>query len=86
MWEVALLSWRSKFEHVENAKAIGSNVSTFELVINKWKILSTVGCYFRPSDKQGGAQRLVEQVLQDKHVGSVCLIISDLNPNLSTPT
>ena len=44
-----------------------------------------VGCYFPPSDKEGKAQRLVEQALQDKPAGSMPLVIGDLNANLDAP-
>ena len=64
---------------VENAKVFGTNVLCFELVLNKKERFFVFGCYFLPSDKKGKAQRLVEQALRDKPVGSMPLVIGDLN-------
>ena len=45
---------------MENAKVVGTNVLSFELVLNKKERFFVVECYFLPSDKEGEAQWLVE--------------------------
>ena len=70
---------------VENAKVVGANVISFELVLNKQEMFVTVGCYFPPSDEERRSQRLVEQALWDKPKGSMPLIIGDLNADLYNP-
>ena len=44
-----------------------------------------VGCYLPLSDREGKAQRLVEQALRDKLTGTLPLVIGDLNANLDAP-
>ena len=82
---VALLARKNDWATVENAKVVGTNVLSFELVLNKKERFFVVGCYFPPSDKEGKARRLVEQALRDKPVGSMPLVIRDLNANLDAP-
>ena len=76
---------KNDWVRVENAKVVGTNVLSFELVLNKKERFFVVGCYFPPSDKEGEAQRLVEQALQDKPMGSMPLVIGDPNANLDAP-
>ena len=47
--------------------------------------LFTVGYHFLLSDREEKEQRLVDQTLPDKPVGSIPLVIGDLNANLDTP-
>ena len=82
---VALLVRENEWARVENTKVIGTNVLSFELVLNEEQRFFAVSCYFAPSDKEGKAQRLVEQALRDKSVGSVPLVIGDMNANLNAP-
>ena len=82
---VALLAQKNDWARVENAKGVGTNVLSFELVLKKEERFFVVGCYFPPFDKEGKAQWLVEQVLRDKPAGSMPLVIGDLNANLDAP-
>ena len=82
---MALLARESEWVRVENARVVGTNAISFELVLNKKERFFAVGCYFPPSDKEGKAQRLVEQALQDKPAGAMPLVIGDLNANLEAP-
>ena len=52
---VALLARKHDLATVENAKVVGTNVLSFELVLNKKERFFVVGCYFPPSDKEGKA-------------------------------
>ena len=63
---VALLARKNNWVRVENAKVVRTNVLSFELVLNKEERFFVVGCYFPPSDKEGGGKRLVKQALRDK--------------------
>ena len=72
----------NEWARVENTKVIGTNVLSFELVLNEEQRFFAVSCYFAPSDKEGKAQRLVEQALQDKPAGTMPLVIGNLNANL----
>jgi hypothetical protein len=82
---VALLARESEFVQVENAKVVGTNVLSCELVLNDDKRFFVVGCYLAPSDSLGRAQELVEQALWDKPEGTMPLVIGDLNANLDAP-
>ena len=80
------LCWLGKdFARAENAKVVGTNIISFKLVLKKKEIFFAVGCYFPSSNKEGKAQRLVEQDLRDKLAGSMSLMIGDLNANLDAP-
>ena len=70
---------------MENTKIIGTNVLSFELVLNEEERFFAVGCYFAPSDKEGGGQRLVVQALRDKPAVTMPLVIGDLNANVDAP-
>ena len=85
MGGVALLARESDFVQVENAKVVGTNVLSCELVLNSKARFFVVGCYLAPSDTLGRAQKLVEQALRDKPEGSMPLVIGDLNANLDAP-
>ena len=76
---------KNDWVRVEKAKVVGTNVLSFDLVLNKEERFFVVGCYFASSDKEGGAQRLVEQALRDKPAGSMPLVIGDSNANLDSP-
>ena len=67
---------------MENTKIVGTNVLSFELVLNEEERFFAVGCYFAPPDKEGEPQRLVEQTLRDKPTGSMPIVIGNLNANL----
>ena len=74
---------------VENEKAVGPNVISFELITGddkgeeeRWYV---VGCYLPPSDKEGEAQRRVLQALKEQPEGTKPLIIGDFNANLDFP-
>ena len=82
---VALLARKSEWVTVENAKPIGTNVLSFELILNEEERFFAVGCYLAPSDKEGEARRLVAQALRDKPAGTMPLVIGDLNANLDAP-
>ena len=82
---VALLARESEWARVENTKIVGTNVLSFELVLNEEERFFAVGCYLAPSDKAGEAQRLVVQALRDKPAGTMPLVIGDLNSNLNAP-
>ena len=85
MGGVALLARESDFVQVENAKVVGTNVLSCELVLNSDERFFVVGCYLEPSDTLGRAQQLVERALRDKPEGSMPLVIGDLNANLDAP-
>ena len=51
---VALLVRESKSARVENTKILGTNVLSFELVLSEEERFFAAGCYFAPSDKEGG--------------------------------
>ena len=75
----------NEWARVENTRVIRANVLSFELVLNEEERFFAIGCYFAPSDKEGEAQRLVEQALRDKPAGTMPLVIGDLNANLDAP-
>ena len=57
---VALLARKNDWTMAENAKVIGTNILSFEMVLNREERFFVVGCYFPPSVQEGEAQRLVE--------------------------
>ena len=75
----------NEWARVENAKVVGTNILSFGAVLNEEERFFAIGCYFPLSDKEGEAQRLVEQALRDKPTDSMSLVIGDLNANLDAP-
>ena len=46
----------NEWARVENTKVTRTNVLSFDLVLNEEKRFFAVGCYFAPSDKEGGGR------------------------------
>ena len=73
---------------VENDRAVGPNVISFELVtgegeeVEQWYV---VGAYLPPSDKEGETQRRLLQALKEQPKGTKPLIIGDFNSDLDVP-
>ena len=82
---VGLVYRKSKRFSVENAKVVGPNVISFEMVLHKLEQWFVVGCYFPPSDKGGEAQRLALSALKNAPSGTHLLLIGDLNADLEYP-
>ena len=76
MWRSGFVGLDDDFAREKNVKVVGTNVISFESVINKEEKLFAFGCYFSPFDKEGNSQRFVKQALRDKPVGTVPLVIS----------
>ena len=70
---------------MENERIVGLNVISFKLVVAEDERWFVVGCYLPPSDKGGEAQRLAMAALEGAPVGSIPLIIGDLNSDLDFP-
>ena len=73
---------------VENDRAVGPNVISFELVtgegeeVERWYV---VGAYLPPSDKEGETQRRLLQALKEQPKGTKPLIIGVFNSDLDVP-
>ena len=70
---------------VENAKVVGSNVISFEMVTGKHKRWFVVGCYKPPSKKDGTTQRMVAAALERRPAEACPVVIGDLNSDLDFP-
>ena len=81
---VALLVRENNAFTIENERARGPNVISFELLSGeeRWYV---VGCYLPPSDKGGEAHRRLEHVLGLQPEGTRLLLLGDLNADLDFP-
>ena len=70
---------------IENAKVIGPNVISCEMVTGRHKRWFIVGCYLPPSDREGVTQRMVLEAVKDRPKGTCPIVIGDLNANLDFP-
>ena len=69
----------------ENAKVIGTNVISCELVTGQYKSWLIVGCYLPTSDTEGVTHRMVINALENRPAGMCPVVIGDLNPDLVFP-
>ena len=77
--------WETKRFTVKNAKVVGRNIISFQLLIRKDEWWHVVGYYFPSSDKEGAARRLAMEALDAAPKGSKPLIIRHLNADLDFP-
>ena len=81
---VALLWEESELYELEEAKARGPNVITFELMTGTDRYY-VVGCYIPPSDVAGTTLATIEQAMAEMPKGCIPILIEDLNANLTKP-
>ena len=84
MVELPPLWEESKLYELEEAKARGPNVITFELMTGSDRYY-VVGCYIPPSDVTGTTIATIEQAMAEMPKGCIPLIIGDLNVDLANP-
>ena len=70
---------------IKNAKVIGPNVISCELVTERHKRWFTLGCYLPPLDLEGVTQRMDIDTLENRLKGACPVVIGDLNSDLDFP-
>ena len=81
---VALMYKKSKLYELEEAKARGPNITTFELATDTDRYF-VVGCYIPPCETTGTTLTTIEQAMAEMPKGCVPLILGDLNVDLANP-
>ena len=64
---------------VENAKVIGPNIISCELVTGRHTRWFIVGCYLPPLDTEGVTQRMVIDALENRPKGTCPIVIGDFS-------
>ena len=70
---------------VENDRARGPNIITFELVTGEEERWYGIGCYIPPSEKDGATARRVEELPKAWPEGMKPMVLGDLNADLENP-
>ena len=81
---VAVLYEESKLYKVEEAKARGPNVMTFEVFTGS-KHYFVVGGYIPPSETTGKTLQTIDRAMKGRPKGSIPIFLGDLNVNLDHP-